>query len=76
MWPQYGYVPLNRVWFTISPLSDLNSVSFWTGSLSKRAKTCGERPTFVKPIIFFLNICFHDFILNSVCKTKQIRVRK
>ena len=65
----YGYVPLNRLWvlsllktgYTISLLSVLNGMSFWTGSLSKSLKTCDEVSTFAIPIIFFLNIYFHDF---------------
>ena len=36
-------------------------MSFWTQSLPKSVKTCDERSTFVIPIIFFLNIYFHDF---------------
>ena len=57
----YGYVPQNKVWlsgsesltgYTISLLSVLNCVSFWTGSLSKSVKTCHERSTFAVPIIF------------------------
>ena len=41
-------------------------------------KTCDERPTFA--IIFFPKYLFSRFLfeklLNSVCKTKQIRVGK
>ena len=42
-------------------VSVLNTVSFWTGSLSKIVKTCDERSTFAIPITFSLNIYFHDF---------------
>ena len=35
-------------------VSVLNTVSFWTGSLSKIVKTCDERSTFAIPILFFL----------------------
>ena len=33
-------------------------MSFWTGSLSR---TCDERSIFAIPILFFLNIYFHNF---------------
>ena len=61
----YGYVPLNRVWFSRSwvlnrvynfTIKRLERVSFWTGSLSKTAETCDEWFTFAIPIIFFLNV--------------------
>ena len=48
--------------------------------LLKSMKTCDERSIFAISIIFLLNIYFHDFsvkkLLNPVCKTKQVRVRK
>ena len=66
----YGYVLLNRVWFSRSwllnrvynnsLLSILNRVrSFWAGSLSKSVKTCDERSM----LIFFTNNFFpkHQF---------------
>ena len=40
-------------------------MSFWTQSLSKSVKTCDERSTFAIPIIFFLNIYFHDFSVKN-----------
>ena len=61
----YGYVPLNRVWFTISPLSVWNSVSFCTGNLSKRAKTCDAAVYICNTNNFFLNIYFHDFSVKN-----------
>ena len=42
-----------------------NGVSFWTGSLSKSVKTCDERSILAIPIIFFLNIYFHDFSVKN-----------
>ena len=56
-------VPLNRVW--------LKKMSFWTGSLSKSMKTWMsglhlqyQEPMAI-PIIFFLNIYFHDFSVKN-----------
>ena len=83
-----GYVPLNRVWFSRTWVSNmvynftikrLEQGLFWTGSSSESVKTCDERSTFAIPIIFFLDIYFHDFSLKNyfiLYKTKQIRVGK
>ena len=70
----YGYLLLNRVWFLRSWV--LNRVynftfklpeqgCFWTGSLSKSLKTCNERSTLAIPVMFFLNIYFHDFSVKT-----------
>ena len=68
----YGYVPLEqgmvfkvlRVYnFTTERLQ--NRVSALTGSLLKSVKTCDERPTFVIPTFFSLNIYFHDFSVKN-----------
>ena len=58
-----GHVPLNRVWFSRSWVYDftikrLEQGVFLDWKPSKSVKTCEERPTFAKPIIFFLNIYF------------------
>ena len=63
-WTGYGFQGLETR-YTILLLNVLNWVSFWTGSLSKSVKTCDKRSTFVIPIIFFLNIYFHDFSVKS-----------
>ena len=69
-----GYVPMNKVWLSRTlvstmvynfTISALNRVSFWTGSSSKSVKTCDERSPFAIPIIFFLDIYFHDFSLKN-----------
>ena len=57
----FRVLSLLKTGYTISLLSVLNGMSFWTGSLSKSLKTCDEGSTFAIPIIFFLNIYFHDF---------------
>ena len=59
-WTGYGFQGLES-WtgYTISQLSVLNMVSFWTGSLSMSVKTCDERPTFA--IIFFPKHLFLRF---------------
>ena len=56
---------LSQTRYTISLLSVLNSVSVCTGNLSKSVKTCDKRSTFAIPIIFFLNIYFHDFSVKN-----------
>ena len=73
-WTGYGFQGLGSG-YIISLLSVLNKVSFWTGSLSKGAKTCGERSTFAVPIIFFLNIYFLDFSVKNYLSPVLNRVR-
>ena len=80
-WTGYGFQGRESyTGYTISLLSVLNRVSFWTGSLSKSVKTCDERSTFAIPIIFFPKYTFPLFqcekLPDSVYKTKQVRVKK
>ena len=59
---EYGFQGLeSQTGCTISLLSVLNRVSFWTGSLSKTAETGDECFTFAVPLYFLLNVYFHDF---------------
>ena len=60
------YVPLKRGWFSRSwVLSRVNNQHNFTIILPKSVKTCYERSTFAIPIIFFLNIYFHDFSVKN-----------
>ena len=69
-WTGYSFQGLG---YTISVLSVLNRVSFWTGSLSKSVKTWDEQYTFAITIFFSLNIDFHDFSVKyySILHAKQ-----
>ena len=81
----YGYVPLNRVWFSRSWV--LHRVYNFTIKRLEQGvvldwkpfKECQEQSTFAVPIFFawiYISTILVWKLLNSVCNTKQIRVRK
>ena len=81
----YGYVPLNRVWFSRSWV--LHRVYNFTIKRLEQGvvldwkpfKECQEQSTFAVPIFFaliYISTILVWKLLNLVCNTKQIRVRK